>query len=128
MRASLTPMQIKVYGFIRQYRSEHGTVPTNQEIATGVETTSANAHRIIKGLTARGYIIPGPPRTWRSYTLVEDHENVNPMMGVHSAAADFVRKHRAFMDAVESGQDTEDMGHEVQQALKKLTVEVGENV
>ena len=111
MRASLTPMQIKVYGFIRQYRSEHGTVPTNQEIATGVETTSANAHRIIKGLTARGYIIPGPPRTWRSYTLVEDHENVNPMMGVHSAAA-----------------DTEDMGHDVQQALKKLTAEVGENV
>ena len=81
MRASLTPMQIKVYAFIRQYRAEHGTVPTNQEIATGVETTSANAHRVIKGLTARGYIIPGPPRTWRSYTLVEDHENVNPMMG-----------------------------------------------
>ena len=128
MKASLTPMQIKVYGFIRQYRTDNGTVPTNQEIGEGVKTTSANAHRIVKGLIARGYIIPGPPRTWRSYILVEDHENITPMIGVHSAATDFVRKHRKFMNAVDSGQETEEMGHEVQQALQKLTVEVGENV
>ena len=128
MKASLTPMQIKVYGFIRQYRTDNGTVPTNQEIGEGVETTSANAHRIVKGLIARGYIIPGPPRTWRSYILVEDHENITPMIGVHSAATDFVRKHRKFITAVENNADTEEMGHEVQKALQKLTVEVGENV
>ena len=127
MRASLSTMQMKVYDYIREFNIDTGTVPTTREIGDHVKKSPANAHRIIKGLIARGYIIPGPARTWRSYTLAKDNDDVNPLLGAHSAAIDFVRKHRNFMNAVEEGADTEEMGHEVQKALQKLTVEVGEN-
>tara|TARA_Y100000401_G_C8292387_1_gene209443 strand:- start:59 stop:445 length:387 start_codon:yes stop_codon:yes gene_type:complete len=128
MKASLTPMQMKVYDFIREFNIETGTVPTAREIGDHIDKSPANAHRIIKGLIARGYINPGPARTWRSYTLAKDNDEVNPLLGTHFAATEFVRKHRKFMKAVESNADTEEMGHEVQKALQKLTAEVGENV
>jgi len=128
MKASLTPMQMKVYRYIVDYHAEHGTVPSNAEIGAAVKTPRSNAYRLLQGLIARGYINPGPPRTVRSYSIVDDAGGASPSSKVHVAASDFVQKHRAFMNAVERGQDTEAMGHDVQQALQKLNVEVGGNV
>ncbi len=128
MKASLTPMQIKVYKFIVDYHAQHGTVPSNKEIGAAMNTPRSNAYRLLRGLIARGYINPGPPRTVRSYTIVDGADGPGQTNKVHVAASDFVQKHRAFMNAVERGQDTEAMGHDVQQALQKLNVEVGGNV
>ena len=127
MKASLTPMQIRVYKFIVDYHAQHGTVPSNKEIGAAMNTPRSNAYRLLRALIARGYINPGPPNTARSYSIVDGTDGPGQTSKVHVAASDFVHKHRKFMDAVERGQDTEDMGHDVQRALQRLSVEVGGN-
>ncbi len=54
----LTPKQVAMYQFIRQFFAEMGKAPTLQEIAHGLGTKSRGVvHRTLHHLSSQGYII-----------------------------------------------------------------------
>jgi SOS-response transcriptional repressor LexA len=56
-RFGLTPLQHRTLQLITDYVGEHGYSPSYREIASALDTTVSNAHRIVMILLSRGAVV-----------------------------------------------------------------------
>ena len=80
MKSPLTPLEQKIYGYIRSYLARHGEGPTLPEISTELGIASkGTVHRYIRTLIEKGYI-EQPEHSWRSLRVTKLTESM-PLLG-----------------------------------------------
>ena len=80
MNIHLSPLEQKIYGFIRHYLARHGQGPTLPEIGEALELSSKGSlHRYVEGLIDKGFL-ERPERSWRSLRILQPTWSL-PLLG-----------------------------------------------
>jgi len=80
MDAPLSPLEQKIYGFIRRYRARHGQGPTLPEIGEALQLSSKGSlHRYVQGLIDKGFL-ERSERSWRSLRALQPTLSL-PLLG-----------------------------------------------
>ena len=73
MSMSLTPQQIRIFRFVRDYRNSKGYSPTMQEIANELGVSKVTVFEHVEALIQRGALIRTPNKA-RSLEIATDAE------------------------------------------------------
>jgi repressor LexA len=80
MGARLSPLEQKIYGYIRGYLLRHGQGPTLPEIGAALGLSSKGSlHRYVQGLIHKG-VLERPERSWRSLRVLQPTQSL-PLLG-----------------------------------------------
>jgi repressor LexA len=80
MDARLSPLEQKIYGYIRRYLVRHGQGPTLPEIGEALDLSSKGSlHRYVQGLIDKGFL-ERPERSWRSLRVLQPTTSL-PLLG-----------------------------------------------
>ena len=80
MDARLSPLEQKIYGYIRRYLVQHGQGPTLPEIGEALQLSSKGSlHRYVQGLIEKGFL-ERPERSWRSLRALQPTTTL-PLLG-----------------------------------------------
>ncbi|MEJ2361651.1 MAG: transcriptional repressor LexA [Gammaproteobacteria bacterium] len=80
MDARLSPLEQKIYGYIRGYLLRHGQGPTLPEIGEALALSSKGSlHRYVQGLIDKG-LLERPERSWRSLRVLQPTSSL-PLLG-----------------------------------------------
>jgi len=80
MDARLSPLEQKIYGYIRRYLARHGRGPTLPEIGAALDLSSKGSlHRYVQGLVDKGFL-ERPERSWRSLRVLQPGLSL-PLLG-----------------------------------------------
>lgn len=76
----LSPLEQKIYGYIRRYLARHGQGPTLPEIGQALDLSSKGSlHRYVQGLVDKGFL-ERPERSWRSLRVLQPTSSL-PLLG-----------------------------------------------
>jgi repressor LexA len=80
MDTHLSPLEQKIYGYIRRYLARHRQGPTLPEIGEALQLNSKGSlHRYVQGLIDKGFL-ECPERSWRSLRVLQPTMNL-PLLG-----------------------------------------------
>ena len=80
MDTVLSPLEQKIYGYIRRYLVRHGQGPTLPEIGEALGLSSKGSlHRYVQGLIDKGFL-ERPERSWRSLRVLQPTASL-PLLG-----------------------------------------------
>lgn len=80
MDPHLSPLEHKIYGYIRRYLARHRQGPTLPEIAAALGLSSKGSlHRYVEGLIEKGFL-ERPERSWRSLRVLQPTLSL-PLLG-----------------------------------------------
>jgi len=80
MDARLSPLEQKIYGYIRRYLARHDRGPTLPEIGAALDLSSKGSlHRYVQGLVDKGFL-ERPERSWRSLRVLQPTLSL-PLLG-----------------------------------------------
>jgi len=80
MDARLSPLEQKIYGYIRRYLARHGRGPTLPEIGDALQLSSKGSlHRYVQGLVDKGFL-ERTERSWRSLRVLQPTLSL-PLLG-----------------------------------------------
>lgn len=80
MDARLSPLEQKIYGYIRAYLARHGRGPTLPEMGEALGLSSKGSlHRYVQGLIDKGFL-ERPERSWRSLRVLQPSQSL-PLLG-----------------------------------------------
>ncbi|MEZ2410515.1 LexA family protein [Bosea sp. RCC_152_1] len=85
MRVGLTPRQLDLLEYLREYIGREGHAPTYDQMSLDLKTSRAFAHKLVCGLIERGYVQRLQNRP-RALALVDEPERFAPVVEKQIAA------------------------------------------